>query len=120
MPIPPHLRKRRTNPLAGQVLGVLVRQAEREPTPLKLTEPRRKLMEGIGRGEVWPGKGRYAVDGLGRPGYRWHHGNGDSETVTMRIHELIQARWAVKGETHLELTEAGQAALGKADEEGAR
>lgn len=101
----PPIRRRPRNPLAGAVLGVRVRMAEQAPVHLKLTEPRRKLMQGIDRGEVRPGTGQY------EGGWRWHHGNGDSETVTYRMLELLAARWARRADGHAELTDDGRKAL---------
>lgn len=101
----PPIRRHPRNPYARQVLGVRLRQAERGPAPLNMTIARRRLMEGIARGEVRPGTGRYAG------GYRWHRGNGDSETVSRRVLDLMAAQWAADGETHVQLTEAGTAAL---------
>ena len=97
-------RRRARSPYDNATLGVRVRTAEQH-VHLNLTQARQRLMEGIQRGEVRPGTGQYAG------GYRWHHGNGDSETVTMRVLELFGAGWAVKGSLHPELTAAGVEAL---------
>lgn len=104
MPFPPPFRRRGSrDPYRNQVLGVVVRQAEREPSPLKLTEPRVKLMRAIEAKEVKLGKGRFAQD------WRWR-----GDTVTQRVNLIIRAGWAEPKGAHVELTEAGRVVLKEA------
>lgn len=104
-PLPPHIRRRHKSPYDKQVLGVAVRRAEsaQAPAPLKLTESRATLMRAIANGEVKAGQGQYVGD--------WRH---DGATVTARVVQLIKAGWAEPVRRHVELTEAGTAALGGA------
>lgn len=105
MPRPPAIRRRRQSPWDKQVLGVAVRRAERGTTitpgaPLKLTEPRVKLMHAIGAGEVKRGLQQYRND------WRWH-----GLTVTARIEQLIGCGWCEVVDGHPKLTDAGREAL---------
>lgn len=101
-PMPPHIRRRRRDPLAGQVLGVY-KGPPRKLEPPKLTPYRLTLLRAIKAGEVKRGQGQYAQ------AWRWHHG-GTSVTCTKWITEFIGCGWAHLGK-HLELTEAGKAQL---------
>lgn len=100
----PPFRRRPSNAYAGQVLGVRVRAAEvaTQPMPLKLTEPRVKLMRAISGGEVKAGRDSYAGH------WRWH-----GLTVSKRVKQLLDARWAQVVAKHVELTDAGRAVLPK-------
>lgn len=101
--MPPNRRRR--SPFDNAALGVRVRTAERQPTPLNMTLARMQLMHAIAAGEVKPGQGQYAG------GYRWH-----GETVTARMRQLISAGWAVGGRRPA-LTAAGAEALRAAKKE---
>lgn len=99
MGYPPHIRRRRKDALAGQVLGVRVRMAERTPVRLNMTLARRQLMQALADGDVKAGQGQYSG------GYRLH-----GLTVTARVQLLINAGWAHGGK-HPGLTPAGRQAL---------
>ena len=99
MPLPPHIRRRKPNPLAGQVLGVY-RGPQRTTAPPKLTPYRRTLLRAIDFKEIKAGQGSYAG------AWRWQ-----SATVTKAVTVLIRCGWAAVVGKHLELTQAGRDAL---------
>ncbi len=102
-PLPPHIRRRKPNPLAGQVLGVYKGPA-RAAEPPKLTAYRLRLLKAIDAGEVKLGTGVHAG------AFRWHV-SGAHSTVTKACTPFIRCGWAVVVSKHLELTEAGKAQL---------
>lgn len=103
MPLPPHIRRRKPNPLAGQVLGVY-KGAPRVGEPPKLTPYRLRLLQAIQAGEVKLGTGVHAG------AFRWHSAGAHS-TVTKAVTPFIRCKWAVAVGKHLELTEAGKSQL---------
>lgn len=110
MPVPPHLRKRRPkSPLAGQVLGVRVRRDNQPAPEPKLTPHRIRLLEAISRREIKRGHGSFAGH------WRW-----TGLTVTKSVQPLVACGWASEVGAHLELSQAGVQALGKADGGGTR
>lgn len=106
MPLPPHIRRRKPNPLAGQVLGVY-KGPQRQAEAPNLTPYRRRLLQAIADCEVKLGTGVHTG------AFRWHS-FGSHSTVTKAVTPFIRCGWAAVGKGKaLELTEAGKAALGK-------
>lgn len=98
-PLPPHIRRRKPNPLAGQILGVY-KGPPRTGTPVKLTEYRARLLDAIGNKEIKRGQDSFAGQ------WRWR-----GVTVTKSVQPLIANGWAAVVGKHLELTQAGRDAL---------
>lgn len=95
----PHIRRRRKDALAGQVLGVY-KGPQRTGEPPKLTAYRLTLLRAIDAKEIRAGQGSYAG------AWRWH-----TSTVTKAVTPLIRCGWAHEVGKHLELTDAGRQAL---------
>lgn len=101
MGYPPHIRRRRKDALAGQVLGVRVRRDNQPPAaPPRLTLHRVMLLNAIADKQIRRGHGSFARE------WRWA-----GVTVTKSVQPFTACGWAHEVGAHLELTDAGRAAL---------